>query len=274
MQSISSETVKNRRKSSSAFASSALATVTCPSCFAPLFKGSRFCPSCGAEATRESVLAEGPDLVVVATGASPVAPAFLVEAGARVVTVWDLLSGAVDGVPDRVAVLDDGSGFWHAISAAEYLAEQGAGVELLTPARGVGLAIPHESLPGTLARLRGSGVRFRTLVTVTGARGTTISLADYPKLVKLLGKSMDEQRGHRTPSGHRSPSRYSRQRSSEPNRSIRLNDIIVSTMNDLPGYRVTAVHGEICGLICRSRNGSPTCAGATRSSTLQASGDM
>ena len=33
-----------------------------------------------------------------------------------------------------------------------------------------------------------------------------------------------------------------------------MNDIIVSTVNDLPGYRVTAVHGEICGLICRSRN--------------------
>jgi uncharacterized protein YbjQ (UPF0145 family) len=32
------------------------------------------------------------------------------------------------------------------------------------------------------------------------------------------------------------------------------NDVIVSTMNDLPGYRVTAVHGEMCGLICRSRN--------------------
>ena len=61
-------------------------------------------------------------------------------------------------------MLDDGSGFWHGISAAEYLAEQGAAVELLTPARGVGLAIPHESLPGMLARLRGNGVRFRTLV--------------------------------------------------------------------------------------------------------------
>jgi 2,4-dienoyl-CoA reductase (NADPH2) len=132
----------------------------------------------GADATRESVLAEGPDLVVAATGASPVPLSFPVEAGARVVTVWDVLGGAVDAVPARTAVLDDGSGFWHAISAAEYLAEQGARVELLTPARGVGLAIPHESLPGTLARLRGSGVSFRTLVTVTGARGTTISFAD------------------------------------------------------------------------------------------------
>ena len=31
-------------------------------------------------------------------------------------------------------------------------------------------------------------------------------------------------------------------------------EVIVSTMNDLPGYRVTAVHGEVFGLIVRARN--------------------
>jgi uncharacterized protein YbjQ (UPF0145 family) len=31
-------------------------------------------------------------------------------------------------------------------------------------------------------------------------------------------------------------------------------DILVSTMNDLPGYEVVAVHGEVCGLIVRARN--------------------
>jgi uncharacterized protein YbjQ (UPF0145 family) len=30
--------------------------------------------------------------------------------------------------------------------------------------------------------------------------------------------------------------------------------MIVSTMNDLPGYKVTAVHGEVFGLVVRSRN--------------------
>ena len=30
--------------------------------------------------------------------------------------------------------------------------------------------------------------------------------------------------------------------------------IIVSTMNDLPGYEVVAVHGEVFGLIVRARN--------------------
>ena len=34
---------------------SALATVTCAACFAPMFKGSRFCAHCGAEASRELV---------------------------------------------------------------------------------------------------------------------------------------------------------------------------------------------------------------------------
>jgi uncharacterized protein YbjQ (UPF0145 family) len=31
-------------------------------------------------------------------------------------------------------------------------------------------------------------------------------------------------------------------------------DIIITTMNDLPGYRVVEVHGEVFGLITRSRN--------------------
>jgi uncharacterized protein YbjQ (UPF0145 family) len=33
-----------------------------------------------------------------------------------------------------------------------------------------------------------------------------------------------------------------------------MDDIIVSTMNDLPGYDVVEVHGEVFGLIVRARN--------------------
>jgi len=94
------------------------------------------------------------------------------------VTVWDLLGGSVATLPARAAVLDDGSGFWHGISAAEYLAERGVAVELLTPARGIALAIPHESVAGVLGRLGSNGVRYRTLTTVTSVSGPTVSLAD------------------------------------------------------------------------------------------------
>jgi uncharacterized protein YbjQ (UPF0145 family) len=30
--------------------------------------------------------------------------------------------------------------------------------------------------------------------------------------------------------------------------------VLVSTMNDVPGYKIVAVHGEVFGLICRARN--------------------
>lgn len=33
-----------------------------------------------------------------------------------------------------------------------------------------------------------------------------------------------------------------------------MSDILISTMNDVPGYEVTAVHGEVFGLIVRARN--------------------
>ena len=30
--------------------------------------------------------------------------------------------------------------------------------------------------------------------------------------------------------------------------------VLVSTMNDIPGYKIVAVYGEVFGLICRARN--------------------
>ena len=132
----------------------------------------------GTVATRDGILEDAPDLVVSATGAKPLPPEFPFDSGANVVTVWDLLGGKVGAIPPRAAVLDDGSGFWHGISAAEYLAERGSTVELLTPARGVGLAIPHESIAGVLTRLGRNGVHLRPLVSVTSVSGTTVSLID------------------------------------------------------------------------------------------------
>ncbi|HTW87131.1 MAG TPA: YbjQ family protein [Candidatus Binataceae bacterium] len=33
-----------------------------------------------------------------------------------------------------------------------------------------------------------------------------------------------------------------------------MDDFIVTTTNDLPGYEVVAVYGEVFGLVCRARN--------------------
>ena len=38
-----------------------------------------------------------------------------------------------------------------------------------------------------------------------------------------------------------------------------MSDVMVTTMNDLPGYRIAEVYGEVFGLTVRSRNiGSDT----------------
>jgi NADPH-dependent 2,4-dienoyl-CoA reductase/sulfur reductase-like enzyme len=132
----------------------------------------------GTTADREVVLSNEPEAVVIATGPSLLPPSFAVGGGARVASVWDLLRGAIGDIPARVMVLDDGSGFWQAISAAEYLAERGAEVELATPARAIGLGIPEESVAGVHQRLKGNGVRFRPFAAVTAVDGTTVSLAD------------------------------------------------------------------------------------------------
>ena len=75
-------------------------------------------------------------------------------------------------------MIDDGSGFWHGVGAAEWLAERGARVELVTRARGVALTIPHESAGNALRRLRGNGVRFHTLVAAVSIDGRKLALAD------------------------------------------------------------------------------------------------
>jgi 2,4-dienoyl-CoA reductase (NADPH2) len=131
-----------------------------------------------SEATAENVVADAPDLVVCAGGATPEAPAFPVTGGGRVVTVWDLLSGSLAEVPARALVVDDGSGFWHSISAAEYLAERGARVELVTPSPGVALAIPHESARNVAQRLGAHGVRTRVLVRVVAVDGERVTLTE------------------------------------------------------------------------------------------------
>jgi uncharacterized protein YbjQ (UPF0145 family) len=33
-----------------------------------------------------------------------------------------------------------------------------------------------------------------------------------------------------------------------------MDDILITTMNDIPGYRVTEVYGEVFGLVARARN--------------------
>ena len=82
-------------------------------------------------AEAEDVLAEAPDVVVVASGGLP--DTDCVEGGDLCASVWDVLSGDVQ--PGQNILLFDDNGQHQGPSCADWLAEQGAQVELVTPDR-------------------------------------------------------------------------------------------------------------------------------------------
>ena len=95
------------------------------------------------EATAERVMAEAPDIVVVATGGVPNKGAF--EGGALAVSTWDILEGRVTP-GENVLVWDDQAG--HAgPSVAEFLATRGAKVEVATPERYLGIEVGGTNFP-------------------------------------------------------------------------------------------------------------------------------
>ena len=83
-------------------------------------------------ADAQSVLAESPDVVVIATGGLP-HTAVLSAGNELVVSSWDILSGAVK--PGRNVLLFDDAGDHPALQAAEVIANSGARVEIMTPDR-------------------------------------------------------------------------------------------------------------------------------------------
>ncbi|MBO8191008.1 NADH:flavin oxidoreductase [Streptomyces oryzae] len=92
---------------------------------------------CGVFAEAEDVLAERPDVVLVATGGLP-DPSFLAQGADLVADTWDVLSGALRP-RGRVLVYDDNGGC-PALDAVEVLARQNAGrggvvIEYVTPER-------------------------------------------------------------------------------------------------------------------------------------------
>ena len=95
-------------------------------------------------AEEADVLAEEPDLVVVATGGLP-NTSFLEEGEDLVTSGWDLLSGAVRPA-ESVLVYDD-NGAHPGLTIAEFVAEAGAALEIVTPERTLGPEVGGTSFP-------------------------------------------------------------------------------------------------------------------------------
>ncbi len=131
----------------------------------------------GAFADASTVLAEEPDVVVVATGGLPNTE-FLRVGGDLVADTWDVMAGTVHP-QGRVLVYDD-SGAEPALDAAELLAGRGATVELVTPERTLAPDVGSMNSPAYLRAFAEHDV------TVTLARRLTAVRREKGGLVALL----------------------------------------------------------------------------------------
>jgi len=145
----------------------------------------------GVEATAESLRADAPDAVVLATGARP-EPPYWAAGHPRVVDVRDVLEGRAEPA-GQVVVIDD-LGFHQATSVAELLADRGCTVEIITAGmvvgQDLGITLDMETFN---MRAHAKGIRQATDLVVTGAtangaggEGTAADAAPGGVVLELL----------------------------------------------------------------------------------------
>ena len=111
-------------------------------------------------AEADEVIAERPDVVIVATGGWPAAPD--IPGAQRITSAWDVLAGACR--PGGEVLLVDEVGDQPAAVTADVLARAGATVELVTPDRTVLQALGPTTSAVALRDLSAAGVRFSCLL--------------------------------------------------------------------------------------------------------------
>jgi len=106
-------------------------------------------------AEKSHVLAENPDLVVIATGGLP-NTSFLDAGGELATTSWDILSGAAK--PAESVLLFDDNGAHPGMTAAEFVAEAGSALEIVTPERVLAPEVGGTNYPGYFRAFARHGV--------------------------------------------------------------------------------------------------------------------
>jgi len=130
---------------------------------------------CGAAATAETVLAETPDAVILATG-SELRPSAILRGPIPVVDVDALLEGDLPPVqPASALILDDEGGFL-APTAAERLIDAGFAVEIATSHPAVTAEIDATQQPFVLRRLELAGVRMSPHLVGVGSDADGVTL--------------------------------------------------------------------------------------------------
>ena len=124
----------------------------------------------GVDADAQAVIDLEPGVVVVATGARPLAPPHALD-GVEVVQAWEVLGGARP--PGRIVMADWG-GDAAGVDCAELLALEGRDVTLAVGAVAVGETLHQYTRNGYIARLSRAGVRIEHYLGLHDATGGVV----------------------------------------------------------------------------------------------------
>jgi len=124
----------------------------------------------GVELTTEQILADKPDVVIIATGSQPKEFPVGGADGPSVFNVWQVLNGQAE-VGSKVCLIDY-DGHHRATSTAEFLADQGKTVHIITSSLFVGAELgPTQDLYLSRQRLLKKGVTFTPDIAVMEVSG-------------------------------------------------------------------------------------------------------
>lgn len=157
-----------------------------------------------AHADPETVLAEKADAVVIAAGARPKNAPFGGEYGPpEVISSWQVLLGEYEITDSRVLLVDN-DGRHQAVSTAEFLADKGNEVAMVTPSLFVGSGLgPLQDLSLSRKRLAEKGVSFindTAVFMINGLSaqavqvysGEMVTLEGYDRIVLACGAEADD----------------------------------------------------------------------------------
>jgi 2,4-dienoyl-CoA reductase-like NADH-dependent reductase (Old Yellow Enzyme family) len=129
----------------------------------------------GTRVDRARIMAEAPDVVLIATGAEPYEPEFPREGALQVLNAWQVLRGEGSPIGHSVVVIDWRAD-WIGIGIAEQLAQSGRSVRLAVSGTGAGESLPlyvRDDAAGSLHKL---GVKVLPYMRLFGSDSDSVYL--------------------------------------------------------------------------------------------------
>jgi 2,4-dienoyl-CoA reductase-like NADH-dependent reductase (Old Yellow Enzyme family) len=123
---------------------------------------------------RAKIVAEAPDVVLIATGAQPYRPEFPHEGALQILDAWQVLRG--EGTIGQSVVVIDWRADWIGIGIAEHLAQQGRSVRLAVSGIAAGETLPFYVRDTSAAGLHKLGVKVLPYMRLYGSDSDSVYL--------------------------------------------------------------------------------------------------